>query len=85
MAHLRDNMQMSMFDFENKRSPRIYGVKGFSNGQALLNNVKPGKYIVSAAGTIQNIRFTWIFAAEKIEGKPLYLNLTNNQDCLINE
>ena len=25
------------------------------------------------------------FAAEKIEGKPLYLNLTNNQDCLINE
>ena len=85
MDHSRDNLQMIMFDVQNKRPQRVYGVNGFNNGQALLNNVKPGKYIVSAAGTIQNIRFTWIFAAEKIEGQPLYLNLTNNQDCLINE
>ena len=85
MAHSRDNLQMIMFDVQNKRPQRVYGVNGFNKGQALLNNVKPGKYIVSAAGTIQNIRFTWIFATEKIEGKPLYLNLTNNQDCLINE
>ena len=83
--HSQELLQMLAFDIQNKRPQRIYGVNGFSNGQALLNNVKPGKYIVSAAGTIQNIRFTWIFAAEKIEGKPLYLNLTNNQDCLINE
>lgn len=83
--HSQELLQMLAFDIQNKRPQRIYGVNGFSNGQALLNNVKPGKYIVSAAGTIQNIRFTWIFATEKIEGKPLYLNLTNNQDCLINE
>ncbi|MBO5308171.1 MAG: hypothetical protein J6C40_09225 [Lentisphaeria bacterium] len=85
IAHSRDNLQMIMFDVQNKRPQRVYGVNGFNKGQALLNNVKPGKYIVSAAGTIQNIRFTWIFVTEKIEGKPLYLNLTNNQDCLINE
>ena len=85
LDHSQELLQMLAWDVQNKRPQRVYGVNGFNNGQALLNNVKPGKYIVSAAGTIQNIRFTWIFATEKIEGKPLYLNLTNNQDCLINE
>ncbi len=85
LDHSQELLQMLAWDVQNKRPQRVYGVNGFNNGQALLNNVKPGKYIVSAAGTIQNIRFTWIFAVEKIEGKPLYLNLTNNQDCLINE
>ena len=83
--HSQELLQMLAWDVQNKRPQRVYGVNGFNNGQALLNNVKPGKYIVSVAGTIQNIRFTWIFAVEKIEGQPLYINLTNNQDCLINE
>jgi hypothetical protein len=41
--------------------------------------------LLSSSGGFGFTNGAEFFATEKIEGKPLYLNLTNNQDCLINE
>ena len=47
-----------------------------------LDFIKPGQFYYSSTELNDDLPF---FAVEKIEGQPLYLNLTNNQDCLINE